>query len=377
MTEVSHADNVIALHPFSELQALDDLRALGRTRLRNVDLARRWQWSRKRAGNALKRWAKQRLIARRRGIIVPLGEPSSAPPTPANDVHGARPVARPRPVLVAPTLSPPPHEARESPVAPAVPATNAHKWLGALAILLGCALSLIGLGWSLLSLARGQSGLAGGLMAAVCIGIELVAALSPSFATALWRIRCHALALAIWAGYAIALATVIFNGFGFVNMQLGDMVAGRAGAIGTTSDLRAELAARIQEKRGLTFAPVDPAMVETAEDRRDTACDGGKKTCEQLRADVTALGRQRATNERLVALDGEIKILRGKLELAPAVGSADPQVESAMKVLALASVSPSRDVLETGRLLLLVLIPCVMGGLLLPAGILLWQGRKA
>jgi hypothetical protein len=379
MAEVLHAENVVVLHPFTEEQAIDDLRALGRNRLSAAALGRRWQWNRKRAGNALKRWAKQELIARRRGIIVPLdGARSPAAVTVTRPVPSEG--TRPRPVLVASVPNPPPQEGKESAGPVPAPVTTAHKWLGALAILLGCASSAVGLGWSIMSLARGgQDSAAGWLLVAVCVVIELMAITLPSFGTALWVLRARAFALVMWTGYAAAMAMVIFNGIGFAGMQIGDAVAGRAGIVRSAGGLREELDARLAEKAQLKFIPVDAAQIETASDQRDAACDRGLKPCEKLRLEVAALGKQRAINDRTAALDGEIRILRDKLATAPAVGAADPQVESTMEVIAWAtagSLTPSKRAVEVPRLLGLVLIPSVMGGLLLAAGMLLWQGRR-
>jgi hypothetical protein len=157
------------------------------------------------------------------------------------------------------------------------------------------------------------------------------------------------------------------------------MSHGPGGVIGTASDLRLEPDARLLERGPTRFVPVDAAQVETAVDRRDAICEcsPSSRTCEERRGEVNALGKQRATNERFAALDGEIKILRDKLSTAPAVAAADPQVETNMEVLALASggsLAPSKRAIEVWRLLGLGLIPCVMGGLLLPVGMLFVAG---
>lgn len=394
MSEAVHDGNVVHL-PFTEGQALDDLRALGRTRLRTCDLARRWQWPPKNTARAIDRWSKNNLISRRRGLIT-------ACPIPANDVRPAVPRTVPKPVSgtvprTGPKLVPKavpidvPEAVRET-VPKDVQKTpdgttlghvpNSHKWLATLAILLGCALSGIGLGWSLVTLARGQGGAAAMLMAAAFVGIEFLAISAPSFATALWGLRYHVFAIAMWVGYAVALGAVIFNATGGAAMQIGDMVAGRAGVIESASDVRAELDALLLERGPMKFVPVDPAMVGTAEDKRDRACERAPKgkACEVEGAKVTALGLQRATNERLTVLDAQIRALRDKRDNGSALSAVDPQIESTIGILALASggsLAPSKRTVEIWRLLELVLIPCVMGGLCLAAGFLLWQGRRA
>lgn len=381
--------NVVALNPFSEDEALRDLCARGKTRLTLIELGSAWQWHPKKVGRTLDKWAKSQppLIRRRKSLITPLAAPGATPhPSSVASVSrpGAAPVrrTRPRPVLVSPT-EPLPPAAPVAPVPSPVPGhvPNRHKWLGAFAILLGVAASLVGLGWSIGSLASGGQNTAGRwLVVAICIVIELLAIVLPSVGTALWALRSRAMAAVMWCGYAAALGMVVFNGIGFAGTQIGDAVAGRAHALGTAGDLRGELAARLEEKRGLIYVPVDAAQIDAAEGKRDQACERGtKRDCDARGSELAALGRQRAANERLTAIDGEIKILREKIATAPALGAADPQVESTIEVLAWASggtVVASKRAVEVPRLLGLVLIPSVMGGLLLAAGMLLWQGRS-
>lgn len=376
--EAAHDGNVLHLLPFSEEQALDDLRMLGKTRPKQCELAGRWQWHRKRVSRGLDRWSRQKLIRRNRGLITVLAAPG-ATPHPANDDSvprpGAAPVQRTRPRLVpvAPADAPP--SAASAPVRDPVPGRvpNSHKWLGGLAILLGVAFAMAGLGWSVLGLARGGHDTAAGwLIVAVCMGIDLLAVCGPSFATAIWTLGYRVFGLAIWTGYAAAIAFVIFNGVGVARMQIGDAVAGRAHTIQTSDDLRIELAERLKEQRSLRFLPVDPAQIETAEDKRDRLCERSPKSrdCEQRGDEVIALGKQRATNERLTAIDAEIKDIRGKLANSKALAGADPQVEAAVEMLNL----PRRGV-ESFRIGGLVLIPMVMSGVLLGAGMLLRQGK--
>ena len=251
--------------------------------------------------------------------------PSPAPIAVANDATPS-----PAPVAVAKDLAPLP-----APIAvakPVKPSRRIAQWfLIAAALGLG-AVGIVVNGTFARSL--GSTEFAGWLFLAIGVAADLIALAMPSAAAAAWAARQRLSAVAGWLIWAIAFAFVMTAGVGFASLNLTDVAMSRA--------------ARVTPAVETAKAALADAMTS-----RDRECAGGVgKNCRL---------REEAVNERRRALDAAMQTV---------AQTADPQTESAARVVAWLSAGtlrPSGDDFAMMRLILLALLP-QLGGLLLMIG---------
>jgi hypothetical protein len=187
-------------------------------------------------------------------------------------------------------------------------------------------------GWFAQSL--GSSDVAGWLFLAVGVAADLVALAVPSVATRLWQTRHRATAVAGWAIWAMTFAFAVIAGIGFASTNITDVKLARASRVTPTIETaRAELT---------------DAMTA-----RDRECSHGVgPICRQ---------REETVNGRRQALDTAMRSIEQ---------TADPQTDSASRVVAWLSrgvLQPTSEDFAMLRLVLLALLPQI-GGILLMVG---------
>jgi hypothetical protein len=184
-------------------------------------------------------------------------------------------------------------------------------------------------GWYARSL--GSTDAAGWLFLAVGMAADLVALVMPSCAARLWQMRHRATSLAGWGVWAMTFVFAVMAGVGFAGTNIADSTLARASRL-TPAVVTAQ------------------AALSDAMSARDRECKGGVgKFCRQ---------RETAVNERRQALD---------LATQAVVQTADPQTESAMRVVAWAThgaLQPTGQDFAMLRLVLMALLPQI-GGILL------------
>lgn len=197
------------------------------------------------------------------------------------------------------------------------------------------ALAAVGItmnGWFARSL--GSSDIAGWLFLAIGVAADCVALAVPSCAAAMWGLRQRGSALAGWVIWAMTFAFAVTAGIGFASTNISDVTLARASRV-TPAVTSAQTA------------------LDDAVSARDRECKGGVgKFCRERETSVTM---------RRQALDSA----SAKVEEA-----ADPQTESAMKILIWLSgglLRPKADDFAMLRLVLLALLPQI-GGILLMIG---------
>jgi hypothetical protein len=197
------------------------------------------------------------------------------------------------------------------------------------------ALAIVGMvmnGWFARSL--GSTEAAGWLFLIVGVAADLVALVIPSCAASLWQDRHRATALAGWAVWLMTFIFAVTASIGFASVNIADVTLSRA-------------------SRATPAVTVAHAALADAMAARDRECKGGiGQFCRQREAAVT---------ERRQAVDVAVRSVEQ---------TADPQTESAIRIVAWASrgmLRPTGDDFAMLRLVLLALLPQI-GGILLMVG---------
>jgi hypothetical protein len=230
------------------------------------------------------------------------------------------------PTFAAPPVTP----------SPAVTSRAAPSSLRPIAsiLLVVAALALAGVGittngWFARSL--GSSDIAGWLFLAIGAAADLVALVMPSCAAGLWQSGKRATSLAGWAVWAMTFAFAVTAGIGFASVNITDVTASRAARV-TPAVMAAQSA------------------LSDAMSARDREClRGVGKFCREREATVA---------ERRQILD---------TAMGSVAQTADPQTDSAIKLVAWVShgtLRPTGDDFAMLRLVLLALLPQI-GGILL------------
>src|SRR5882724_3573328 len=187
-------------------------------------------------------------------------------------------------------------------------------------------------GWSARSL--GSTATAAWLFLAIGVAADLVALVIPSCAASLWQGRHRATALAGWVVWLMTFIFAVTASIGFASVNIAGVTMARLGRV----------------TPAVTTAQAALADAMTARDRE---CKGGiGKFCREREAAVT---------ERRQAVDVAMRSVEQ---------TADPQTESAIRIIAWASrglLQPSGDDFAMLRLVLLALLPQI-GGILLMVG---------
>lgn len=180
----------------------------------------------------------------------------------------------------------------------------------------------------------GSGDVAGWAFLAIGVAADLVALAIPSSAARLWQTRQRLSALAAWAIWLTVIVFVSTAGIGFASTSVTDVTTSRASRV----------------------TPAVTAASDALRDAvtsRDRECKGGVgKFCRE---------REAAVVERRAALDAAMKTVEQ---------AADPQTESASRIVAWLSVGlfrPEAADFAMLRLIMLALLP-QLGGLLLMIG---------
>jgi hypothetical protein len=197
------------------------------------------------------------------------------------------------------------------------------------------ALAVVGMvmnGWFARSL--GSTEVAAWLFLAIGVAADLVALVIPSCAASLWQVRHRATALAAWAVWLMTFVFAVTASIGFASVNIADVTIARA-------------------SRQTPATVTAQAALSDAMAARDRECKGGVgKFCREREAAVT---------ERRQAVDVAMRSVEQ---------TADPQTESAIRIVAWASrgvLQPTGDDFAMLRLILLALLPQI-GGILLMVG---------
>jgi hypothetical protein len=334
-------DNLIALHPLSEYDALEWLRAGKRITASGEELARRWGWDGARVRRRLEAWNRAGYIRRRGKTITVVEATTAALPT---DVLASRAVAllpiEPQPILLV-----------------------------AVVFLLGLGVAATGL-WLNTSFwhAFGRSAEAGYVLAAIGLAMDGMTLLLPTVVASLWARRRVLLAIIALVVYVATVGMTLLASIGFAQTNIGDAVSGRGSTAQQRAALHEEIGRLKIERSALPrFAPTTAEAVAAATATRDRECGRRSGLCTRAGGELAALLRDKAITDRVGTIDARLGVLSDKLATLPALGSADPQVDGARAAISWVSrgaVAPTAGDIEMVRLLGIAAMP-VLGGLLL------------
>jgi hypothetical protein len=240
------------------------------------------------------------------------------------------PAVIPAPVSVATPVTPRPPETVTFSVTPS--RRHAAPVLLTVAALALAVVGMVMNGWFARSL--GSTETSGWLFLAIGVAADLVALVIPSVAASLWQARHRATAMAGWAVWLMTFVFAVTASIGFASVNIADVTLSRA-------------------SRVTPAVTVAQAALADAMAARDRECKGGVgKFCREREAAVT---------ERRQAVDVAMRSVEQ---------TADPQTESAIRIVAWASrgmLQPAGDDFAMLRLVLLALLPQI-GGILLMVG---------
>jgi hypothetical protein len=285
-------------------------------------------------------------------------------------------------IMLSPAEHPPvPHPARRSP-ALALALFAVGTGLGAVGLIIN----------GQFTMSYGRSNEEAILLAAIGFAIDVLAMILPATASTLWRHGACVDAVIAWLVWPVMLALSLLATVGFSSTNIGDALAQRSMTVTKASNTASDLQqwrnerSKIVEARSLEEIKLQLVRDRPKVDRIDRDAFEVTFGCKRLTADtMKACGpilptlQALETAKRRDELTRKISTAANNQEGAPAVTSADPQVEQVPKLVALITrgwVAPTPDDIALVRILGPTMVPS-LAGLLLMFGSTLWAPRTA
>lgn len=172
---------------------------------------------------------------------------------------------------------------------------------------------------------------------AVLIGFALsydgAVALIPRVGVRLWKGRGFVHSFAAAATYPLCITIAALAALGFAGKNFGDTAASRGAQSSLRTVIEGDLARANADRGKLTVIPTDPIQISIAEEQKEVTCNSAiravRAKCDEKRNALAELARNRKIEEEAGRLDTKIIDLAGKLALAPATRSINPQSETA------------------------------------------------
>jgi hypothetical protein len=233
----------------------------------------------------------------------------------------------------------------------------------------------------------GRTPEAGTLLSGLSVSADVLALILPTTARTLWTDRRRMAAAVAWALWTFTIAVALMATVGFAALNIADTTAARA----TTVTERAALTARIErlrtERGGITESRSVAAIEAELQRTQPAAATVWRATagCRdvtlpasgELCAPVLALRQAQATAERRDVLDADLREAEAQVRLLPSVMAADPQADTAARLISWMSFTPiavtSNDI-HLARIAGMTLVP-QLAGLVLMLAATLWQSR--
>jgi hypothetical protein len=384
--------------PLTETQALAWLHGQpdGTIATTVSDLARSWGWNRSTTSRRIKVWVAAGQLVRTPGpdgrSIFTARIPGVPQACDTTDTLASPPAKS----LVTPTLSLHVQSAAQgehpligvvhgSPIA-AVRITRAAG--GAALATLAVAVAWFGIrinAWYGGTLGRTPE--AGTLLSGLSVSADVLALILPTAARTLWTDRRWIAAAVAWALWTITIAVALMATVGFAALNIADTTAARA----KTVTERAALTARIErlrserggitENRSVSAIEADLQRIQPGAAtvwRATAGCsDVTLPASGELCAPVLALRQARATAERRDVLDADLREAESQLRLLPSVMAADPQADTAARLISWMSyglITVTSNDINLTRIAGMTLVP-QLSGLVLMLAATLWQSR--
>jgi len=247
------------------------------------------------------------------------------------------------------------------------PTRDGHPVLSGLTFVLGLVVAAIGLWLNARFAAHfGQTFEASATLAVIGLTIDGATMLLPAVIAALWMRRRIVLTLAAVPVYGLALTMTAISALGFASQNIGDAVAGRTAATNDRATFSADAARLRAERAALVFVPTTQSAVDAATTARDQECERVGENCRKRVLELASAIKERAATDRAADLDRAITTADRRLASLPAIGQADPQVETTVKAaawLTAGHLRPEAEDVVMLRVIGLAFFP-ILGGLL-------------
>lgn len=362
----------------------------GRLETSVAELARRFGWNRTKASRRLKRWSDDGHITRevRPGgrSVITLKAPAPDPPAHANALVPAS--ATP----TAPAITTPDRPRVHALLMPA-PIRSRGRLFRALAAVtlaaLAAAIAWYGLrinAWYGASL--GKTVQAGTLLAGLSVTADALALFLPAVARALWLDNSRSVGAIAWGLWVLTIAIALLATVGFASVNIADTHAARSRIADQSNGLAARIEQLRVERAGIgemRSVPTIEAEIQRAQPgaaaawRVTAGCtDVTRAQSGEACAEVLKLRQALGTAQRRDRLDAELHEAETSLAGLPPVMTADPQAETAAKLLnwLLRADAVTAHDIGMARVLGMTLLPQI-SGLVFMLAIALWPpGRR-
>ena len=384
--------------PLTEIQALAWLHGQpdGTIATTVSDLARCWGWNRSTTSRRIKLWVASGQLAR-------------TPGPDGRSVFTARTIDVPQPCDAAATLPFPPAKSvvipkvslpvesaahavhllsgGGQPVGSTIAAARLARAAGGAALAaLALAVAWFGIrinAWYGGTLGRTPD--ASTLLSGLSISADVLALVLPTAARTLWTDRRRMAAAVAWALWTITIAVALMATVGFAALNIADTTAVRASTVTERAGLTARID-RLRSERGGIAESRSVATIEAELQRaqpgaatvwratagcRDVTLPASGEIC----AAVVALRQAQATAEHRDVLDADLREAESQLRLLPPVTAADPQADTAARLLSWMSfglITVTSNDISLTRIAGMTLVP-QLAGLVLMLATTLWQ----
>jgi len=237
----------------------------------------------------------------------------------------------------------------------------------------------------------GATAEASSLISGLSVSADILALVLPAAARTLW-FTCHRVGSAVaWALWTVTFVITFMATVGFAALNIADATAARGKIVAEAVTLRTRLDRLHSERATITEARSAAAIeaeLQLAQPRaaavwratagcRDVTLPESGQAC----ASVLALRQALGTVQRRDTLDANLRDAEAQLAHLPAVTTADPQAETAAKLVNWATFGLTKlvaDDIRMARVAGMALMPQIAGLVLMLAAIL-WQpgGPKA
>jgi hypothetical protein len=228
---------------------------------------------------------------------------------------------------------------------------------------------------------------ASSLLSGLSISADVLTLVLPTAARTLWTDRRRMAAAVAWALWSITIAVALMATVGFAALNIADTTAARASTVTERASLTARID-RLRSERGGIAESRSVAAIEAELQRaqpgaatvwratagcRDVTLPASGEIC----AAVVALRQAQATAEHRDVLDADLREAESQLRLLPPVMAADPQADTAARLISWMSfglITVTSNDISLTRIAGMTLVP-QLAGLVLMLATTLWQSR--
>jgi hypothetical protein len=364
------------------------------------ELSRQWGWNRTKVLRRLKRWADDGYLIRTtarggRSVITTLHKGVHPP----DSGSSTSPILVPRTAVVAisgPSVDPVQGDDQDGHVLFSVAPTNSPRALIRIVSSIALAALAAAIAWFGIRInawyggTLGKTAEASSLIAGLSVCADLLALALPATARTLWVDGHRVVAGIAWALWAVTIVVTLIAAIGFAALNVTDIVAARTRVLAESAALTARIE-RLQFERTHVTETRSVGTIEAELQRvqpsaasvwratsgcRDVTLPESGHAC----AEVLALRQALGTAQRRDVLDADLDRTEAQLARLPAVTAADPQSETATRLVNWATfgvINITANDVNLARVTSMILMPQTAGLVLLLAMTLWPSGRKS